>query len=190
MTENQQSDLAWLGWIEVMRKVASFTQNGEFTTALSEIEAFLSRETRAELRSEALSLRADLKEQLGDLEAAKEDLLTARSLVGRSYMRYVQELSLGRLYRMQQRLNEAVSWYRVALHTCIEGEGISGGTALKEFLTLRGQEALTVEDQALTAQVAERSWRVLGLPGQPDLTSLPRVISAIKDGEANPPRKG
>lgn len=187
MTNNQEIDLGWAGWTEVMRRVASLMQNHDLTAALSEVDAFLSRETRPELRSDALGFRADLREQLGQSEAAKDDLLLARSLIGPSYGRYVHELSLGSICEKQRRIDEAISWYRTALRTCIEGRGISAGTALKGLLALRDQRVLTPEDQAICAGAAQKSWDVLGLQGQPDLTDLTHVVSAIKSGEASPP---
>jgi hypothetical protein len=189
MTNNQELDLEWAGWTEVMQRVALLMQKHDFAGALLEVEAFLSREPRPEVCSDALGFRADLREQLGNPEGAKQDLLTARSLVGPSYGRYVHELSLGAVCEKQQRMSEAVSWYRTALRTCIEGENISGGTALNKLLSLQNQNVLEAEDQELWTQAAEKSWDVLGLPGQPDLTDLKLVVSAIKCGEASPPNR-
>ena len=62
MTENQKLDSAWIGWNEVMRKVASLMRGRDFAAALSEVEAFLARERNPELRSDALGMRADLRE--------------------------------------------------------------------------------------------------------------------------------
>ena len=87
-------------------------------------------------------------------------------------------------------MNEALSWYRSALHTCLDGEGISGGTALKQFLALSGQQGITSRDKELCARVVRRSWEVLALPGEPELTNVAAAIEAIRDGEARPPRKG
>src|ERR1700676_3744592 len=95
MNEDQQSDSAWLSWDEVMRRVASLMHRQDFRTAQVEVDSFLARDTSPEIRSEALSVRADLKEEVGDLQSAREDLLSARSLVGPGYARYVQEISLG-----------------------------------------------------------------------------------------------
>ena len=97
--------------------------------------------------------------------------------------------SLGCVSEKRESVNEAVSWYQTALRTCIEGEGISGGTALQKLLRLRAQEVLTAEDRTLCARAAQKSWQVLGLPGEPDLADISRAVSTIKEGEANPPRR-
>jgi len=178
-----------MGWVEVMRQVASLMRAGDLGTALSEVESFLSRETSPELRSDALGFSAHLKQQSGDLEGAEKDLLSARLLVGPTYGRYVQELGLGDICQKRQRVNEAVSWYRTALRTCAEGKGISGGTALKAFLMFRPQESLTAEEVELCSRVAERSWQVLGLAGRPDVRRLDNLVSIINDAQANPPGK-
>jgi hypothetical protein len=189
MANAENPDLAWMRWADVMRDASSLIGKRDFAAALAAVESFLALEARSDLRSDALGFRADIQERLGDFEAAQEDLLTARSLVGATYARYVHELSLGGICRKQNRVAEAASWFRTALHTCLEGEGISGGTALKELFALYSQEALPTEDQSLCAEVARGSWHLLGLPGQPDLSNLPGVILAIKEGEAQPPRK-
>ena len=182
-------DSAWESWMVVMRNVSSLVEKGDLTTALAAVESFSAPEGMPDLRSDVLGFRADLEERLGRVETAKADLLAARSLVAATYIRYVHELSLGSICRRQNQVDEAESWYRTALRTCLEGKNISGGTALKEFLLLNREGTLSTEDQSLWSQVAERSWEMLGLAGRPDLSDLPRVVSAIKEGEARPPRK-
>jgi hypothetical protein len=122
------------------------------------------------------------------LEGAKQDLLDARILVGPIYVRYVHELALGRLCETQGKESEAVSWYREALETCLQGAGISGGSALVGLLRLQSPQGLTPTDFDLYRRVAEQSWGVLRLPGRPNLSDSSAVLSAIKQGEANPPR--
>jgi len=164
---NQNNDLskAWVHWMDVvLREIVSLVQAGDYDRALIKIDGFLSHEKVPEFRSEALGFKAQIKEQLGDVDSAKEALLVARSPVGPCYTRYVHELSLADISRRQQRPDEAISWYRAALQTCIEGQGISGGTALKGFLSVLGEKRLTPREHSLCAQVAKRSWQVLGLP--------------------------
>jgi hypothetical protein len=175
---------AWQRWLQVTRTIASLMQKREFAAALSAVDQFLIEESDPELRSDALGFRADLRAQTGDLRAANEDLLAARSLTGATYLRYVHELSLGTLCRKQQQIDEAISWYRAALQTCIEGSGISAGNALSEFLRLQPQDVLTPPDRAVFFQAAEKSWRVLGVPGNPEETNLHAVVATIQDAEA------
>src|SRR6266568_3751666 len=126
----EKTEMGWEQWWTVMRRAAPLMQKRDFAAALTEVQAFLSHEAGPEVRSDALGLRADLKERLGDLESAKADLQTARALIGPSYMRYVHEICLGAISRKQAQIDEAASWYRIALQTCMLGERISGGSAL------------------------------------------------------------
>lgn len=151
------------------------SKNDGLATALAAVESFSAPKGIPDLRSEVLGFRADLKEMLGRVEAAKADFLTARSLVGATYGRYVHELSLASICRKLNQAEEAESWYRTALHTCLEGN-ISGGTALKEFLLLKCERTLSTDDRMLCSEVAERSWKTLGLAGRPDSLICPELF--------------
>jgi hypothetical protein len=186
MTNDQDLDLAWKTWTGVMRKVTLLMQKDDFRDALSQVETFLACEDHAEIRSDALGMKANLKEELGDIQGAKEDLLLARSLIGPSYGRYVHEISLGAIAERQQQSNEALGWYRAALRTCVEGQAISGGTALKKLVGLQGEKEMSAHDQALCIEATRKSWRVLNLPGQPDLADLNLTISRVKEAESKP----
>jgi hypothetical protein len=186
MNEDQQSEKAWLDWIEVQREAATLIRRGDHDAALSNVEAFLSRETNPELRSDALGFRADLKGRLGNIAGAKDDLITARTEVGPSYGRYVHELSLGTLCESQNLPDEAISWYREALKTCLQGDHISAGTVIDRLINLRPPAALSPEDIDLCQQAIRRSWQVLRLPGIPDLSDLPSSVSEINAAQARP----
>lgn len=188
MSPFDKLDASWDTWYQVMRSITSLMKQGDTKTALKEVDFFLLGDIAPEVESDALGMRADLKEQLEDLEGAKNDLLTARALVGPSYKRYVHELSLGSISQRQQNFEEAVSWFRSALQTCLDGEGISGGTALKRFFAISGRR-IPPNDEELCARAIRRSWLVLRLPGQPDLTDFSKDIETIKDGESKPARK-
>ena len=83
-----------------------------------------------------LGVRAHLNERAGDIDEAQNNLLTARSLSGSSYRRSVHELGLGSLFERQDLNDEAHSWYRAALNTCLLDNETSGGSALKGLLRL------------------------------------------------------
>jgi hypothetical protein len=146
----------------------------------------LGGEINPEIRSDALGFRAHLKEELGDLGSASEDLRAARSLVAPGYARYVHELSLAHVCEKRKLLDDAQAWYRTALQTCVEGDRVSCGNALTGFLRLQGDKHFTPEDIQLCTQAAQRSWQILALPEQPDLTDLAAVAARIKDGETSP----
>jgi hypothetical protein len=113
-----ESDVRQANWYHVMRQVTSLMDR-DLRAALSMVEEFLSKEDRPDLRSDALGMRADLEVQLGELDRAKDDLLKARSLVAAGYARYVHEVSLGVICEKRREIDEALSWYRMALRTCI-----------------------------------------------------------------------
>jgi hypothetical protein len=120
---DHEADRPWLQWIELMRtEIVPLMKSGHFEAAIAKLEIFLSSEMRPDLRREVIGFKTHFKEELGDLRGAEEDLLTARSLAQEgSYGRFVNELCLGGLCEKQQRISEALSWYRSALRTCIEG---------------------------------------------------------------------
>jgi hypothetical protein len=186
MSEDQQTEKAQLGWTEVFRRVWSLVKGGELAEAVSHIDAFLSREVDPESRSRALGFRAHIEERLGNAEEAKNDLLAARSLTGPNYDRYVHELCLGDLFERQNLNEEARSWYRTALNTCLLDNGTSGGTALKRLLQLCPAANLPPEDIVLCRRVIEHSWRVLRVIGMPDLSDLESAASIILHAESTP----
>jgi tetratricopeptide (TPR) repeat protein len=163
-----------------MRKALALKRQGDHTTAVSIINELLSKKMDDELHSEVLALRADLKEDIGEYEGAKEDLLDALSLIpGNSYARYTLELSLGGICERLKSGAEATSWYQKALLTSFHAEEVSGGTALMSFLRIRDEAELAEEERALCTQVALKSWKLLQLSGEPDLNNLKQVAERL-----------
>lgn len=156
------------------------------TVALQQIDAFLQREMDTELRSSVLGMRAQLKEDLGDQEGAKADLLSAISIGDASFTRYVNESSLAGIYRLQGNYPDATKWYRAALRTSVDGD-FPGGAVLRNFLALQPEKSLSKEDRALCIEVVQGSWKLLGLEGGPDVTDLAASTSIIVEREASSP---
>jgi hypothetical protein len=177
----------WVRWDAVLRSIVSDMKRNDFEAALRQVDAFLSDKTIPEVRSSAIGMRAYLEEELGDLEGAKQDLLAARLLVAPGFGRYVHEVCLAGIYLKQAYMDESLLWYRIALNTCLEAN-MSGGAALKKLLEVKGVVNFTEEDRKLFFSASAVSWRVLGLPGDPNFTDLEKVALAIADAEANPPR--
>ena len=136
-----------------MVRVRPLVEDGQLTEAISHVDAFLSLEVDSEVRSAALGFRAHLNERAGNIDEAQNNLLTARSLSGSSYQRYVHELGLGSLFERQDLNDEAHSWYRAALNTCLLDNETSGGSALKGLLRLCPARNLSEEDIALCGEV-------------------------------------
>src|SRR5262249_13997034 len=103
MRELDEMGSAWTKWSGVMRTVVLLMQKDDSYAALTEIDRFLLDDIPPELLSDALGMRADLKEQMGDFEGAEADLRSAYSIVASSYLRYVHELSFASLSRKRQR---------------------------------------------------------------------------------------
>jgi tetratricopeptide (TPR) repeat protein len=167
-----------------MLKALVLKRQGDRTGAIAIMDGLLSQELDPELRSEVIGFRAVLREDLGDCQNAKEDFLLALSLsqMG-SYPRYTLELTLGGLSERLGIPDEAVSWYIKALLTVAENEGISGGTALKSFLKIKGDSAITDQEQVLCNHVVEKSWKLLWLPGGPDLSNLKEAAETLLQAE-------
>jgi len=184
---HEQPPADWKRWDEVLGLIASNMRRNDFESALRQVNRFLSDRATPEVRSSALGMKAELEEQLGNLEGARQDLLAARELVRAGFGRYVHELCLAEIYHKQGQATEAMRWCRMALNTGIEAK-ISVGGALKKLLELQGIDNLTEEDRTLCFAATERSWQALQLPGTPDVTDLAKAVSAIMSAEAKPPR--
>ena len=165
---------------EAMRKALALKLQKDYQAALSVMNDFLSQNMDSEQRSEALGFRADLKEEVGQYKEAAKDYLAALSLSqAESYAQYTIELSLGSISEKLGIRDEALSWYQKALLTCAKGVGIAGGAALKIFLELKGENRITEEEKALCNQVVEKSWALLRIPGEPDLSNLKAVSETL-----------
>jgi hypothetical protein len=186
MTENDQLEIAWSDWFQVLRSIVSLMEKDDLGSALSSLEGFLHRAADPHIRSDALGFGADLKVRLGDVVGAEDDLKIARSLVGSCYQRYVAELSLGAICELQQRTDEAISWYRAALSTCINARDVSAGTAITRMTRLLPWELLSAHDLELCRKSIERSWAVLDLPGKPCLTDMPSAVLEITAAQTHP----
>lgn len=165
---------------EAMRKAAGFVTQGNYIDAIITMDNFLSIDIDPETRSEALSFRASLKEDIGDYTSAKEDLLQAIQLSPElSYSRYTIELGLGDVCERLGNYDEAIHWFKIALLTSINGEGISGGSALRSFVDKKGEGKLTEEDKTLCNRVAEKAWKLLEIQGEPDLSNLLKTAEIL-----------
>lgn len=172
-----------------MLKACAFIKNKEYPEAISIMDGILSHDLNSELRSEALSFRASISEEQGDFQNAKQTLLEARSFSEEGgYGRYTIELGLGGVSEQLGLMDEATSWYYNALLTCARGVNTSGGTALKHFLKLKNEDRLTGQERVLCAQVVEKSWKLLRLDGEPDLSNLRMTAEALIQAQGKPIR--
>jgi tetratricopeptide (TPR) repeat protein len=168
-------------WELLEMQVASLIGKGEYGTVVNVLNQFLATKPLAAEASEALALRAYAKEDLGEFSGALTDLLQAHRLsdVG-TYRRYTLELTIGALFKTTGDPQSSLAWYRRALETVIVAkEDISGGSALRSFLELKGKDDVSSEERALCHSVARASWGALHQRGEPDLTNLQDLATTL-----------
>lgn len=170
-------------WDEACASIAGSMRKGEYSGAISTVNRFLLCGPVRELRSQALSFRSLLKEKLGQLDAAMQDLRRAHSLTRPgSFGRYGCELGLGAPCERQGRIREAQKWYWCGVATCDKArEIISVGAALTSLqrLGLEGELTLNNKDRLLLRRAIKRSWRQMRIPGHPDFKDLARTAAAL-----------
>jgi hypothetical protein len=182
MNHDNDLNIAWEEWMSLVVNCLPSKDREQNNNALRAVEAFLSRQTDSELRSYVLGYGAVLKEVLGDIEGARKSLILARSLIGSSRLMFTHELGLAKLSQQQHLTEEARSWYRCALRTGLEIGDTSCAGELLGFLT-SSLEPLNAEDTSLCMKAALLSWRVLALPGEPDLADLLGVAKELRAEE-------
>jgi tetratricopeptide (TPR) repeat protein len=185
MTANLAGDEAWLAWYDELRKVTELQGRGDLRSAIALIDHYLASNPAPVIKSDALSFRAIALEDLGNLQAAKRDFLSAHALSQpASYARYTIELSLADLCRRLQQAYEAQAWYFKALETVAEDSTTSGGSALWRFLDLVGERSLTDRETAICRRVVRQSWELQQLSGEPELEDLRLAADKIRHAES------
>jgi tetratricopeptide (TPR) repeat protein len=184
MTDEAVLDAQWAAWHLLLKSILRLTNEGDHSAAIRLMDDFLRTETDAALRSSALGMRAEVKQESGDLDGALHDLLHAIPLAGDGFSKHVHEFCIAEIYRKHDDLAQVTHWYRTALKTCAESGDFSAGAALDKFLHLQPQMTLPTEDLALCRNVAQQSWKVLGLPDSPDLANLSSVAKQLMAKEA------
>jgi len=155
--------------------------SGDNDNAIKLLDETLGRSLELDLQVEVLQMRATLKQDMGELQDAQNDLVTALGLSQEgTYGRYVIELGLGELMKNARRNDEAKSWFRIALQTCLKGDNISGVAALSSIIEIcGGSSGLTVQDHTLCEEVVRKSWAVLKLPGVADISNLDTISELL-----------
>ncbi len=180
MSQPQSSEEKWREWIEVQKRAVRAMVQPDLGAAIDEVDEYLRREPEGDLRGEALGFRASLREDNGDLEEARQDLLAALSLrPPASYQRYTLELALGNVAEKLGECEEAASCYSQALETVANDPTTSGGSALLRLLQLRGEHGLKPDERVLAGHVAQQSWQLLHLEGEVDLEDLTRTAELL-----------
>lgn len=175
-------------WEKLERRVTTLLAQGEIVSALKALDDFLATGPSPASTSSALSYRAMAKEEAGNYLGAVEDELQAHALTRPlTYSRYTRELSLGCLSALCGNRQEAISWFRTAINTARDGEGISAGSALRKFLDLRGEATLDPSERTMCVEAIRHSWKVLRQSGEPDLTDLTQAANHLLELGSRPP---
>lgn len=166
---------------EAHQKIIRSWRSGALDEALAEVRRVLDEGT-TDMKARALLYSGLMREDGGAPGEARADwdaaLLYARA---GTYLRFRLEHHVAESLEREGKLNEALGWYVTALRTCYEGDEFSGHRALKAYVRLRGGK-VAPDDEALVASVAEKSWRVLGLRGAPNLKDLPATVAKLDEG--------
>ena len=164
-------------WVAAQGRLVKAWTHGDTATAFAEIARVVADGEDA-MKAQALFYSGMIHED-SDIEAAIRDWMAAlASAPEGSHTRHLVEQKLGEAGERVGRREQAMSWYRSAMKTCADGGEFAGGIALKSFLAVAGSR-LSSEDKRLASDVATKSWRILGLSGEPDLADLPRVADLM-----------
>lgn len=167
-------------WSGLERELQALTACGECSKVILLVDQFISKGQPAEIACQALIWRGDAKESAGDIPGALADLSEAHALSARgSYRRYVLECTIGSLLKATGDPKKAIEWFHRALESVIDAKDIAGGNALRNFVELKGEVHLDSEERRFCVAAAIASWRALGQPGEPDLTSLATLAKTL-----------
>ena len=139
---------------------------GDLAEAQAAMDIVLSNGT-AVMKAECLFYQGMIEER-NNLADARESWSNGLQYAREgSFLRFQLETGLGGAAERQAQPAEALKWYRNALETCCHGDEFSGSTALSGYLRVSGGKVEPADETVLEC-VAEKSWRVAGLPGAPD----------------------
>lgn len=166
---------------EALARLTSAWGRGDLTSAFSEVEQILQQGTD-EMKAQGLCFRGMIKHSQAELADAKEDWLQALPFAGEgTSLQYELQTNIAEVCEVTNPSGESLRWYRAALTTCSDGDQFSGTRALTAFVRLNGG-TLPTGDLVMVASVAEKSWKVLQLPGSPDLDDLVGTVARLSEG--------
>lgn len=153
----------------------------DFIGALDKIEAVIG-EVTPEMQAHCLLFRGMIKRDKGLPPEAHEDWLTAipYSRAG-SFVRCCLEYEIGKSFEKAVQIDDARVYYQSAIRTCAYGDEFAGNKPLTAFLRLNNGR-IPSEDKAIVAAAVKKSWRVLELPGEPDLNNLSNAVTKLAEG--------
>ncbi len=167
-------------FVEARQRALVAWHKGDVDGAFAEIEKVLDVGT-PEMKGECLFYRGMIRQSVGDMTQARRDWIEALQYAREgTFLRFQVEQNVGESLEREGQTEEALGWYQRALKTCSGGDEFSGQQTLTAYLRLKGG-MIEQEDYALLASVAVKSWRVLELPGAPDVDDLPSTSAALAE---------
>lgn len=149
------------------QRMFSAWHKGDLADAQAAMHIVLS-DGSASMKAECLFYEGMMAEERGNLADAQVSWSNGLQYAREgSFLRFQLETGLGGAAERQAQSAEALKWFRSALVTCCQGDEFSGNKALSGYLRLTGGTVDPV-DEKIVSCVAEKSWRVIGLPDAPD----------------------
>lgn len=191
MTQDTSIDDEWLRWIEIQKLATKeWFQEDNVAGAIEILDRYLASgagDGCGDLNREAIAFRGTLKEDCGDLAAAKKDFMAALVLAPEpDHVRFELEDSIAGLSVKLGDLEDADRWFSAALQSAAEDPRVAGGGFLIRFIRFRGQKGLTREELGLTKKIIHQSWSLLRVEGEPDLNDLMATCARLVEARKGP----
>ena len=152
----------------------------DIDSAFAKIDELMPKVT-PEMKAQCLLFKGTIRKDQGLTEARKEWLEALPISRTGSFVRACLEYEIGVSFETENRFAEARNYYRLAIETCAIGDEFSGNKQLEAYLALNRSKILP-GDKAIISAALSKSWRVLELPGEPDLTGPVNSIMKLCEG--------
>ncbi|MDI1241820.1 MAG: hypothetical protein PSX80_07855 [bacterium] len=161
---------------EVLGTALAAWSQGNLGGALVKIDELIPASS-PEQEAHCLLLKGSImKDDRRLLIKAREEWLRAipKSRPG-SFIRACIEYEIGGSFEIENLIEQARSYYQLAINTCATGDEFSGQKQLGAYLGINNGSILQ-SDEAMVRAALKKSWRVLELPGEPDLSNPQRRL--------------
>ncbi len=187
MNRTNSTDAEFSRWTLVQLKAVELSRTSGLDAAIGEVNSFLAESPPIDLVRQALGFRGDLRSEQDELQAAREDYLVARSLSEEvDFERFTLDLALGGVSEQLKDMREAERWFLEAMKSAAEDASTCGVAALERLQRLRNSLELSLEERLLAERVVSQGWRLLRLPGDPDLSDLWASAQRVKEAQGKP----
>ncbi len=166
---------------ESLKTLTLLWQRKDFDGALGIVEKII-RLGSPEMGAEALLFGGMIRQDQGLFDDARRMWIAALEHASeRKFLLYMLQHKIGDSYQIEGSIEKALFWYRAAIQTCVTGNEFSCDQTLTALLSILKNQ-IPRDDEEQIALAIEKSWRVLELPGTPDLTDLPNAVTKLNEG--------